>query len=230
MKYHPYFERSDSLSPNENRVVVPPRQAYSHSDSLGKRRSAFLSHAVTSFQLTLKTDGVSLTVRATDDDGRVGRRQVELRCGSKQTDFLVRTDKAVYRGGETIDLLALGGGRESVFVDLIKDGQTILTETIDMVDGRGDYQFDLPPDVFGTLELVAYRFGASGLPVRKSRVLYVHQAEALTIEAALDHNEYRPGRDAKLTLTVKDVDGRPVPGAVSLAAVDEAGYAAVPVG
>ncbi|MFQ5493777.1 MAG: alpha-2-macroglobulin family protein [Phycisphaerae bacterium] len=177
---------------------------------------------VATFDITPKTDDMGLTVRATDDDGRVGRRHINLKCGTNSADFLFRTDKAVYNGGETIHLLALGGGRRPVFIDFIKDGQTILTEAVDLVDGKGEYQFDLPPDVFGTLELVAYRFGQAGLPVRKTRVLYVRQANPLTIESKLDLDAYRPGGTAKLTLTLTDGEGRPTPGAVSLAAVDEA--------
>ena len=177
---------------------------------------------VATFELTPKTDEIALTVRATDDEGRIGRRQIKLKSGTNQADFLFRTDKAVYDGGETIRLIALGGGRQPIFIDFIKDGQTILTEAVELVEGRGEYQFDLPPDVFGTLELVAYRFGEAGLPIRKSRVLYVRQANALTIESVLDLDEYRPGGTAKLTLTLKDSEGRPTPGAVSLAAVDEA--------
>jgi A-macroglobulin TED domain/Alpha-2-macroglobulin family/MG2 domain/A-macroglobulin receptor binding domain/Macroglobulin domain MG3/Alpha-2-macroglobulin bait region domain len=177
---------------------------------------------VAMFEITPKSDEVSLTVRATDDDGRIGRRRITLKRGANTADFLVRTDKAVYDGGETIRITALGGGRQPVFIDFIKDGQTILTEAVELNDGQGEYQFDLPPDVFGTLDLVAYRFGEAGLPVRKSRVLYVRQASTLTIESKLDLDEYRPGGSAKLILAVTDSEGRPAPGAVSLAAVDEA--------
>ena len=176
----------------------------------------------TSFEITPTTENVSVTVRALDADGRVAQQHVQLPCGASDRDFLIRTDKAVYDGGDTMHLVALGGGREPIFVDFIKDGQTILTQSFDFVDGRGEYQFDLPPDVFGTLEIVAYRFGPSALPVRQNRVVYVRQASNLQIDARLDRPEYRPGESAKLVLAVTDADGRPAPGAVSLAAVDEA--------
>ncbi|HQL55421.1 MAG TPA: alpha-2-macroglobulin family protein, partial [Phycisphaerae bacterium] len=118
--------------------------------------------------------------------------------------------------------MVLGGGVEPVFVDFIKDGQTLLTESVEMSGGRGEYQFDLPPDVCGTIELLAYRFGDAGLPVRKSGVIYVHPAGQLALTAALDASEYRPGGQAKLTLQITNEQGQPTPGAVSLAAVDEA--------
>jgi type II secretory pathway pseudopilin PulG len=183
---------------------------------------------VASIGLTPQTPTVRLTLRATDDQGKVGRREVTLRCGQAADDFLVRTDRAVYDGGQTMHLLALGGGSEPVFLDLLKDGQTMLTDTIDMAGGRGQYQFDLPPELFGTLELVAYRYGAAGLPVRKSRVIYVRQAGALKIETKLDRNQYRPGGHAKLSFRLTDQQGRAAPGALSLAAVDEAVFSVLP--
>ncbi|MBY0524859.1 MAG: hypothetical protein K2R98_15750 [Gemmataceae bacterium] len=170
-------------------------------------------------------EGAVVTVHGTDAGGRTGAKRVVLTCGGHGLDFLIRTDKAVYDGGDTLRLLAMGGGDEPIFIDLIKDGQTILTQSISMDKGRGTYQFDLAPDVFGTIELSAYRMGQEGLPVRKSRVLYIRQAGQLKIEAKLDKKEYRPGRTAKLDLLLTDLDGKPAPGALSLAAVDKAVFA-----
>ena len=41
-------------------------------------------------------------------------------------------------------VLALGSGNGPVFLDLIKDGQTMLTDLVPMAGGRGQYDFDLP--------------------------------------------------------------------------------------
>ena len=167
-----------------------------------------------------------MTIRAIATGGAVlARRRVVLACGGTPGDFLLRTDRAVYRAGQTITLTAQGGGVEPVFVDFIKDGQTLVSETVEMNDGKGEHAFDLPPDLFGTIQLVAYRFTPAGAPLRKIRVLYVSPADGLKIQAALDKNEYRPGREATLRLSLTDAAGKPTPGAVSLAAVDEAVFA-----
>ena len=144
-----------------------------------------------------------------------------LTCGKADDDFLVRTDAAVYKGGQTMHVVALGGGNEPVFLDLIKDGQTMLTDLIPMTDGRGEYAFDLPPELFGTIELSAYRYAAAGAPVRKTQVIYVRPARTVKIETALDRKEYRPGERAKIHFKLSDAK-MPLPGALSLAAVDEA--------
>lgn len=200
--------------PAQTRIVVSGREEELHTNSLG----------VVSIQLTPKDDKVSLTARATDEEGRSCVRTVTLESRLGGGDFLVRTDRAVYDGGQTVKVLALGGGVEPVFLDLIKDGQTMLTEVVPMDGGRGQYELDLPPELFGTIELCAYRFDRSGMPVRKTRAIYVRQPGELKIKTSLDYKEYRPGDRAKLTFTLTDAAGRPVPGALSLAAVDEAVY------
>ncbi|MGA2256595.1 MAG: MG2 domain-containing protein, partial [Thermoguttaceae bacterium] len=177
-----------------------------------------------STEFTPGTEKVAWVVRATDAAGQSGRRDVSLESRRTDGQFLVRTDKAVYDGGQTVHVLALGGGKEPLFLDVIKDGQTILTDTVAMANGRGEYQIDLSPQVSGTLQLCAYRLGSVGLPLMQTRVIYVRHAGTLKVGARLDRPEYRPGQKAKLTLEVTDAQGKPVPGAVSLAAVDEAVY------
>ncbi len=177
-----------------------------------------------SVEFTPQADTVRWLVRATDQAGRSGRREVSLEYGLRDEDFVVRTDKAVYDGGQSVHVLALGGGSEPLFLDLIKDGQTMLTDAIPMRAGRGEYQIDLPPEISGTLQLCAYKFGNEGLPVIETRVIYVRRAGGLKVHVQLDRPEYRPGERAKLTLSLADAQGKPVAGALSLAAVDEAVY------
>jgi hypothetical protein len=178
------------------------------------------------FTITPQSAKVSWTIRvSTKDDDVLARRHDTLTFGQAVNDFLVRPDRAVYRAGQSMKLTALGPGVEPVFIDFIKDGQTLLSETVAMSAGKGEHTLDLPADLFGTIELVSYRFGPSGLPVRKSRVVYVSPPEGLKVRATLDRTEYRPGRQATLNLALTDDKGKPVPGAISLAAVDEAVFA-----
>jgi hypothetical protein len=176
---------------------------------------------VASFEYTPRGDPVEWTIRATDDQGRTAVRKVMLgfRVGG---DYLVRTDKAVYDGGEPIRVQVVGGGVEPVFLDLIKDGQTVLSDSIAIEKGRGDRTIDLPPELFGTVVLHTYRYGTDGTPSGRSRVIQIRPARALSIKMSPDRPEYRPGDRAALTFTLTDDRGQPTPGAISLAAVDEA--------
>ena len=180
---------------------------------------------VAEVDITPKSDTIGMTISAKDKEGREGHKHVTLTVGQVADDFVVRTDKATYGGGDTMTLSVLGSGVEPVFVDLLKDGQTLLTTNVDMKDGKGSRELDLPPELFGTIKLVAYRFNKSGLALRKSRMIFVRQARELNVAALLDQDEYRPGVSAKLTLKLTDGEGKPAPGAISLAAVDEAVFA-----
>jgi alpha-2-macroglobulin-like protein len=165
---------------------------------------------------------IGLTVRATDDEGRVGRKHARLGAAGGADDFLLRPNRAVYRGGETVELIALGSGGDPVFLDVLKDGQTLVTTTIAMNDGRGEAAIDLPPEAFGALRLVAYRFNTDGVSVRQERAIYVERPSDLEVGFTADKDVYRPGETAELRFTLRNKDGRPAPGALSLAAVDEA--------
>jgi len=183
---------------------------------------------ITALERTPEKLDLRLTLRAEDELGQVGLNTVRLTCDNLQNDFLLRPDRAVYRGGETIHLNVIGSGNEPVFVDLLKDGQTLLTTTIDVKNGQGKHAIDLSPELTGTLELCAYRFRPDGLALRRTRVLFVHPPEALKLQAKFSQSEYRPGEQARVELTLQDATGRPAPGAISLAAVDEAVFSVLP--
>ncbi len=173
---------------------------------------------------------MSLEVVAVDDQGaEIARRGVRIPCGPAG-DFLVRTDRAVYKGGDTLTLTAVGGGSGAVFVDFIKDGQTMRTETVEMANGQGQAAVDLPADLSGTMQVVAYRLDAKGYPVRKTRVVYVRPADEIHIAATLnpDKKAYKPGEHPTLHLKLTDKNGKPCPGAVSLSGVDDAVFSVLP--
>jgi uncharacterized protein YfaS (alpha-2-macroglobulin family) len=52
--------------------------------------------------------------------------------------------------------------------------------------------------------------------------VYIRQSRQLDVHAEADRPEYRPGQPAHLSFQLRDRTGRPVPGALSLSAVDEA--------
>ncbi|MCC7408740.1 MAG: hypothetical protein IT442_11760 [Phycisphaeraceae bacterium] len=196
-------------------------------DVTGIEQSVRTSDAgVTQVEFTPLSQTLALTIRATDKQGLTGLRRVTLTCGKGTADFITRVDRAVYDGGQSIRVTVLSGSaasRQPVYMDLIKDGQTMLTTSAEFKDGRAEQVIDLPPDLSGTLQLITYRYDAdTGLPVRKSRVIYVRPARQIDVQTTLDRPEYRPGDQAQLSLQLRDAQGEPVPGAISLAAVDEA--------
>src|SRR5262249_19094935 len=98
-----------------------------------------------------QTPGVLL--QATDPRALNVKRRLgnELLVGAVSQDFLIRTDKAVYDGGDTIALTIFSASSQPIFLDWIKDGQSILTEKIQLVGNPTVHQLDLKPEMSGTL-------------------------------------------------------------------------------
>jgi uncharacterized protein YfaS (alpha-2-macroglobulin family) len=187
------------------------------------------ANGLASCEVTPTGAGVNWQIVARDAVDKVlARRDVNLPCGPAMQDFLLRTDRGLYESGQTMKLTADGGGNEPVFLDFLKDDQTLLSETITIHDGHGACAIDLPPDLFGTVRLCAYRMDADGVRRSKTRVVYIRPAGQLKIAPKLDRKVYRPGRRAHLELALTSADGTPTPGAISLAGVDEAVFSVLP--
>jgi hypothetical protein len=150
---------------------------------------------------------------------------LNLAAGSS-SGLLVRSDRALYRVGDTatVQIFSTGvGGR--VFVDVIKGGQTMLTQTLPLVNGMATAQLDLDNGLLGDVLIEAYQVGADGVISRDKKLVFVQDARGLEIAITPGAESYRPGEDATLTFDVKDADGKPVVAALGVQIVDEAVYA-----
>ena len=177
-------------------------------------------------KLTPSERELKLTVSAEDRTGLRATVVRQLRIDQRIDSFLLRTDRAVYTAGDTASVTVLSpSGRERIFLDVIKARRTVLQKAVVVENGRGSLEFDLPPDLFGTLELHAYRIMRDGNIVSDAKVIQVNRADDLVIQAELDKDTYRPAEKAVLKLAVQRSSGDPVQAALGLAGVDEAVFA-----
>ncbi len=148
----------------------------------------------------------------------------------QEVPVLLRPDKPVYQVGETMALTILAPqeqgnqGQGTVYLDIVREGQTVSTRAIDLHDGEGQAFVDLSPDLYGTLELHAYKIRPSGTIVRDTRLVVVDQAEDLTLDFSSDQAVYRPGDTAGLDIQVSGHGGG-VESALGVAIVDESVFA-----
>jgi hypothetical protein len=141
-------------------------------------------------------------------------------------NVVLRLDKAIYRSGEVVSLdVRSSAGLPKVYLDVVKDGQTLLTKWLEVKDGKATHQLDLPQTVFGTLEIRAYQMLAGGEMLRDTRVIYVQPSAALKIDVQADKGEYLPGGEGRIRFTVTDAAGKPTAAALGVIIVDEAVYA-----
>ncbi|HTZ31685.1 MAG TPA: MG2 domain-containing protein [Methylomirabilota bacterium] len=149
---------------------------------------------------------------------------LELRAGDDQV--LLRTERAVYRVGDTIRLKVFGTKtRGTAYLDVVREGQTILTRDVDLSGGSAELTLVASPELAGTVDLEAYVFGRNAQPVADHRLIFVQPADELKIEATTDAPVYKPGDEARIHFRVTDSKGQGVLGALGLQIVDEAVFA-----
>jgi uncharacterized protein YfaS (alpha-2-macroglobulin family) len=168
------------------------------------------------------------SLRVEADDGRGSRVwstvPLEMRGGTDQV--LLRTERAVYKAGDRIELKVLSTrARGTAYVDVVKNGQTILTRDVDLENGQADLSLTATPEMAGTLDLDAYLFGRDAEAVADHRLVFVQPADELKIEATSDAAVYRPGDEARVKFHVTDARGEGVQAALGLQVVDEAVFA-----
>ena len=137
----------------------------------------------------------------------------------------MRPNQAVYEGGETLVLDVLASGSEPVFVDFMKDGQTVQNETVDVTNGRGRIEVDLPAETAGLLQLVAYRFGDSGLAASKIATHFCETGSPVKRVGHVRRHGIPSWRQRNGSIHGDGRKSKPSPSAISLAVVDEAVFA-----
>ena len=166
-----------------------------------------------------------VSVTATDTAGNVGRLIVALPLDEAKETLLLRTDRALYQVGDTlaVEAIATGSG-EAVYLDVIKGGQTFLTQSALVKDGKATLAIDLTPELASTLELNAYQVTGDDTILRNLRAIVVDAPEDLQVAINTDKPEYRPGDAAQVTVQTTRA-GEGVESAVGLSVVNEAVYA-----
>jgi hypothetical protein len=174
------------------------------------------------------TDETSLQIDADDHSGARASTGISLppldSMGEDQV--LLRTERAVYRTGESMDLKVFSTLRHgTAFVDVVKDGQTVLTRDVDIENGQAELSLTAAPEMAGTLDFNAYIFARDAHPIGDHRLIFVQPADELKIETTADAQAYKPGDDARIRFRVTNSRGNGVSAAIGLQIVDEAVFA-----
>jgi uncharacterized protein YfaS (alpha-2-macroglobulin family) len=170
--------------------------------------------------------GESLRVEASDSQGNRVATTVPLESRAGADQLLLRTERAVYRAGDRIALHVFSTKTAgSAYVDVVKDGQTILTRDLDLVNGQAELALAATPQLAGTLDINAYVFGQNAQPLADHRLVFVQPPDELKIEATADAAVYKPGDDAHIRFRVTNGRGEGVQAALGVQAVDEAVFA-----
>lgn len=136
--------------------------------------------------------------------------------------ILLRPERSLCRVGETLTVNVLSTRKQgTVHLDAVREGQTVLTRTLQLEGGRAQAELELTADLAGSLDLHAYQFDGWSLGSRDARTVLVQPAEDLAVTMRPDRSEYRPGDTARLEFAVRDRSGRPAEAALGLQIADE---------
>ncbi len=167
-----------------------------------------------------------LRIDADDHKGNRASDSVTLETRAGEDQVLVRTSRAVVKPGDRMEIAVLSTRqRGAAYIDLVRDGQTILTRDVDLENGRAEMSVVVGPEMSGTLTIDAYVIGRSGREVEDQRLVFVQPAEELHIETVADARSYLPGGEAKVHFHVTNQKGEGVSAALGLEVVDQAVFA-----
>ncbi|MGH9560617.1 MAG: hypothetical protein ACRD3S_04105, partial [Terracidiphilus sp.] len=171
-------------------------------------------------------DVPALPVEADDHHGSRAEISIPLEIRRETDQILLHTNRAIFKAGDRIELEVLSTrAHGAAYVDVVKNGQTILTRDVDLENGQGSLTLDATPEMAGTLDVDAYLIGRNAQPVADHRLIFVQPAEELKIETTTDAAEYRPGGEARIQFHVTNAQGEGVQAALGLQIVDEAVFA-----
>jgi uncharacterized protein YfaS (alpha-2-macroglobulin family) len=184
-------------------------------------------YGLAEFRVTPDPNSPSITIQASDERGFSAARSFQFEIEGGSDHVLLRADRAAYVVGETMKLTALTPFEAgSIYLDIVKEGQTLSTRSQPVQAGQADFAIDLSPDLYGTLELHAYKILPDGTLVRDTRVVVVDEPRDLTIDIKADQDTYQPGDTATIDFQTSAQDGgTPVQTALGLAIVDESVFA-----
>ncbi|TET31272.1 MAG: hypothetical protein E3J72_22725 [Planctomycetota bacterium] len=170
---------------------------------------------------------IDAVVSVVDDKGCKAQRKLVLSSKPFGEDIILRLDKAVYAAGDTLSADVLTTAVKGlVYLDITRGRQTVLTKTVEIANGKGHLDFNVTADIFGSLEVHAYRVTPSGQMMRDTRVIYVHPARNLGIKIDLPKTTFLPGEEnVAIDFFVTGKDGQPTQSALGIIIVDESVYA-----
>jgi 5-hydroxyisourate hydrolase-like protein (transthyretin family) len=167
-----------------------------------------------------------VVAQAADRQGNKASAKIALNAHPLGENVLLRLNKAVYQSGDTLEAdIHTSAGLPTAFLDITRGGQLMLSKWLEVKNGRARYKLDLPPGLFGSVEVHAYQMLGSGEIIRDSRVIYVQPRNDLKVQVKTSKDVYKPGESGRIRFVVTDAAGKPAQAALGVIVVDEAVYA-----
>ena len=203
-----------SATPADGGKATSPKQV--KTDSLG----------LASYRFTPQQKQYTVQARYSIGNGHEIAASQILAPMPGEDGILLRTDETFAKVGERVKLTALSTrDHATIYFDIVRDGQTILTQAQDSRNGTGSISLPISDDMVGTLQVHAYTILPTEDIIRDTRTIIVAPADDLNVKITADHGQYKPGDDAILRFAVTGQNRQPVAAALGVAIVDESVFA-----
>jgi uncharacterized protein YfaS (alpha-2-macroglobulin family) len=147
---------------------------------------------------------------------------------SGKQHLVVRTDKALYQLGDTVQVdLQTTDDERSIYVDWLNGGQTVDMRTLQPEHGVAHFSMNVDNTLKGSNQIEAYVVDDDGNVVRAGRTIFARGDGSLVVSMSTDQPTYAPGQPAKLTFSVEDETGRPAVAALGVQIVDQAVFSLI---
>lgn len=170
--------------------------------------------------------GLNWSVRAVerDEEQRVGRTELSLE-GDQTAQLGLVVERPAYETGQTV-VAELVASRSSgyVYLEVVGDEGTHLTESVHLEDHRGSFDFDVAPEMSGMLEVRAWMVDPAGETRRAATLVPVVDTDQLDVDVTPTAEQFAPGEKAGIRVSTAE-DGEPVAASVGLDVVDESVFA-----
>lgn len=171
-------------------------------------------------------DSFVIDVAATDAQGNNAKKDFTIRSDSTEQSVLLRTDKSLARVGQTLNLQAVTTKpRGTIYIDMIKNNQTVLTKSMDIKNGKAEMALDIPNELVGTIGINAYIIDKNSEIIKDSKIVYINPAEDLKIAVKTDKKSFKPAEEAVIRFKVTDSNNHPILAALGVYVVDESVFA-----
>lgn len=136
--------------------------------------------------------------------------------------LLVKTDRFVYSGGESIMVAMTSAALDNATLEIYRETELVSTSTVEFDNSISSFQWALPPDANGNYYVEVKGVNGSGDTVKDWVQVYVVRPTDLTVNVSLDKDTYKPRETAVIDFEVRDRTGAAVQAALGVTIVDEA--------
>jgi hypothetical protein len=167
-------------------------------------------------------DDLDLRLVARDKQGRKGTAEEDLDFDDDEA-IQLKTDRAIYKPGETINVSVVSTKKEGpVYLDILNGWTVIDSRFATLKDHRAEFQVPYSDAFKGALKVAAYIEDEDDDLIKASRGIIFPAKRGINVEASFDKEIYKPNEEATVKFSVLDTLGNALESALGIVVLDKA--------